>query len=108
MAGKRLRTDFSNAQLMPRTSSIWDIAVSHQRRVGPSALNFCWLATLRTTVISVVWLSDRRQRRLRVAANALNHGSETVGPLWRQVLAEPELGEKRRRVARQDLSGSAS
>lgn len=41
LAGERLRTDFTQAQLMPRTTSNWDLALSREGRCGGSS---GWLA----------------------------------------------------------------
>jgi hypothetical protein len=37
-AGERLRADFTCAQLMPRTTSNWDLSISRERRGGRSAM----------------------------------------------------------------------
>jgi hypothetical protein len=36
LAGERLRSDFTSAQLMPRTTSNWDMSLSRERRSGGS------------------------------------------------------------------------
>lgn len=40
LAGERLRADFTTAQLMPRTTSNWDLSVSRERRDGAPAMTF--------------------------------------------------------------------
>ena len=40
LAGERLRSDFTTAQLMPRTTSNWDLSVSHERGAGAPAMTF--------------------------------------------------------------------
>jgi hypothetical protein len=40
LAGERLRSDFTCAQLMPRTTSNWDLSISRERRSGGSAMTF--------------------------------------------------------------------
>lgn len=40
LAGERLRSDFTTAHLMPRTTSTWDLSVSHERRAGAPAMTF--------------------------------------------------------------------
>jgi hypothetical protein len=39
-AGERLRSDFTSAHMMPRTTSNWDMSVSRDRRVGNPAITF--------------------------------------------------------------------
>jgi hypothetical protein len=40
LAGERLRCDFTCAQLMPRTTSNWDLSISRERRSGSPAMTF--------------------------------------------------------------------
>lgn len=40
LAGERLRSDFTCAHLMPRTTSNWDLSISRERRSGGPAMTF--------------------------------------------------------------------